>query len=817
MRAPDPDSPSLMMPRRAAALVAFLLAVVAVLPPGPALVGAEGEPASTAAPEPTATPVAVVAVPEIAARIEETAAVLRKLERILATPPQIAAIEEKLPDLARSIEERKEDPARLLAQGAPARVIEYLNATWQGIRDDLTGWSRDLTRRSVELEGALQDLGAQRDLWAASRTEAAASQAPPELLKRIDATIDSIKQLQDKFGERRKQTLILQSRVASEVAPSEKILADLGEARLARVGKTLERDSPPLWEIGRGAGPNAGARAALSDVRDLLAYKSTEAREWLSANRGQALGQLLLLFCLGLFLRLAGRRAGTLDGSAELADGVTRVLSRPWSAAIVLVIVASRRLDLHGLYGQLPDLLDQATTFLLLPAAYRLLRGLAPRTLGPYIWIFTVFVVLDQMRAMLLAVPDVERLWLIGELLAAIGCLAAIAFGRSARLGDLRAALGLPRMRELALLGIALCATALGAAIGGWMELARLLSSAVLASIAIGVIFRIVARIAEAVVAVLLRVPPLGTANSVVHHRIPLEGRIRGAIDLFAVAAWVFAVLRNLAVGHLVLEAGKGLLETRIGAGGMSLSLGDALAFGLTLWVAALLSRFVRFLLDEEIYPRVELPRGIPFAISTVLHYALIGTGFVLALGGRGLDLNRVTVLAGAFGVGIGFGLQNIVNNFVSGLILLFERPIQVGDEVQVGDLVGEVRNIGVRSSTVRTPRGADVIVPNGSLISERVTNWTRPDRLRRIDVVVSTRYDADPEKVLRLLRETARTHPAILADPPPEGLLTRFAENSMWFELRAWTNRLEQVAAISSDLHVRSYRTLGEAGYLPE
>ena len=157
------------------------------------------------------------------------------------------------------------------------------------------------------------------------------------------------------------------------------------------------------------------------------------------------------------------------------------------------------------------------------------------------------------------------------------------------------------------------------------------------------------------------------------------------------------------------------------------------------------------------------------------------------------------------------------MNNFVSGLILLFERPIQVGDEVQVGDLVGEVRNIGVRSSTVRTPRGADVIVPNGSLISERVTNWTRPDRLRRIDVVVSTRYDADPEKVLRLLRETARTHPAILADPPPEGLLTRFAENSMWFELRAWTNRLEQVAAISSDLHVRSYRTLGEAGYLPE
>jgi len=796
--------------RRAAAI-----ALVAFVACAPRPSTAEGEPASTVAPEPTATPRPVVAVPEITARIEETDGLLRRLERVLSTPPGVTAIEERLPELARAIEDRKDDPERLLAQGAPPRVIEYLNATWQGMRDELAAWGKELTRRALELEAALGELSAQRDLWAASRAEAAASQAPPELLKRIDSTVDAIREMQDKLGDRRKQTLILQSKVAAEVGPADAILADLGAARLARVGRTLERDSPPLWR----SGPLPGAKAILAETRDLLRYKRVEASAWLSDHRGRVLAELLLLLGLGLLLRAAGRRwesirreAGETGGEGDAAaeENSARVLRRPWAAAILLVVVAIR------LRGQIPELLDQSTTLLVLPAAARLLTSLAPPGTGALVAGFVAFILSDLVRGSLLAVPELERLWLLGELIAASACLAVFAFGRSARMDRWRAALRVPRVREISMVALAACVVGLLAAAAGWMELARLLGSAVLSTIALGVVFRLVARIAEGVLGVVLRVPPIGTSRAVVHERATIERRGRRVVDLLAVAGWVFAVLRNLAVGHLALEAGKDLLATRIGPGDMSVGLGDLIAFGLTLWLATMASRFLRFLLEEEVYPSLDLPRGIPFAISTVLHYALLGTGFVLALGALGLDLNRFTVLAGALGVGIGFGLQNVVNNFVSGLILLFERPIQVGDEVQLGELVGEVRDIGVRSSTVRTPRGADVIVPNGSLISERVTNWTRPDRLRRIDVVVSTRYGSDPEKVLALLREVARTHPAVLADPPPTALLARFAENTVWFELRAWTNRLEQVATVSSDLHLRVYRGLEAAGYLP-
>ncbi len=163
-----------------------------------------------------------------------------------------------------------------------------------------------------------------------------------------------------------------------------------------------------------------------------------------------------------------------------------------------------------------------------------------------------------------------------------------------------------------------------------------------------------------------------------------------------------------------------------------SISLGDIFAFAVTVWLAFLLSRFVRFVLEEDVYPRVNLAGGMPYAVSTILHYVILLLGFFIAIAAFGVDLSKFTILAGAFGVGLGFGLQNIVNNFVSGLILLFERPVKVGDVVQIGEDQGDLKRIGLRASVMRTLQGAEIIVPNGHLISEEVVNWTFSDQLRR-------------------------------------------------------------------------------------
>jgi potassium-dependent mechanosensitive channel len=205
----------------------------------------------------------------------------------------------------------------------------------------------------------------------------------------------------------------------------------------------------------------------------------------------------------------------------------------------------------------------------------------------------------------------------------------------------------------------------------------------------------------------------------------------------------------------------------------------------------------------------LKLARGIPYAISTILHYLVLLLGFFIALGALGIDLTKVTLLAGAFTVGIGFGLQNVINNFVSGLILLFERPIKVGDVIEAGGNVGEVSRIGIRASIIRTADGSEVIVPNGSLISSQVTNWTFSDRQRAIEISVNVAGGADPQRVVELLKRTATAQSGVSKEPLPQVYVTNFTAGSVTFQLRAWTDRHEDWTQLRSDLAVAANEAL--------
>ncbi len=197
-----------------------------------------------------------------------------------------------------------------------------------------------------------------------------------------------------------------------------------------------------------------------------------------------------------------------------------------------------------------------------------------------------------------------------------------------------------------------------------------------------------------------------------------------------------------------------------------------------------------------------------------LVNYGILAIGFFVAISVAGIDLSRFAIVAGALGVGIGFGLQNVVNNFVSGLILMFERPIQVGDTIEVGALIGHVLRIGFRSSTVRTYDGAEVIVPNGNLISSEVVNWTLSDRTRRLDVPVGVAYGSDPQKVLEVLNATAHAHKDVLPYPAPSIIFKGFGDSSLDFSVRVWIKDFEEFYRVSSELAVLIYEALNQAGF---
>jgi len=220
----------------------------------------------------------------------------------------------------------------------------------------------------------------------------------------------------------------------------------------------------------------------------------------------------------------------------------------------------------------------------------------------------------------------------------------------------------------------------------------------------------------------------------------------------------------------------------------------------LIVWGAFQLSRLARFVLEAEFFPRLRLGAGIPYAISTSLHYALLVVAFVAATYALGIDMTKLTILVSALGVGVGFGLQNIINNFVSGLILLFERPVKIGDTILTGTDSGTVERIGIRASVLRTPAGTEVIVPNGSLISNNVTNWTLSSQERIILIPLNVPRGPDIPRLVGLLTAAAGAHPKVLKQPPPIVVAQTLGAN-LGLELRVWTNAEEDWTTVRSEL----------------
>jgi len=208
-----------------------------------------------------------------------------------------------------------------------------------------------------------------------------------------------------------------------------------------------------------------------------------------------------------------------------------------------------------------------------------------------------------------------------------------------------------------------------------------------------------------------------------------------------------------------------------------------AVVFGAFLFVSRLLRRVLR----DRVYPRTHLDAGVRNAINSFINYGLLTLGVLIALQTIGLQLTTLTVFAGALGVGLGFGLQNIANNFVSGLILLVERPVKTGDYVDLGTTRGVVERIGARSTLIRTRDNIAIVVPNSELISQTVTNWSLKDPKTRIHIEVGVAYGTDPRRVQEILIDVARHHPLVLDHPEPKVWFNDFGASSLDFVLLAW------------------------------
>ena len=259
-------------------------------------------------------------------------------------------------------------------------------------------------------------------------------------------------------------------------------------------------------------------------------------------------------------------------------------------------------------------------------------------------------------------------------------------------------------------------------------------------------------------------------------------------------------------------QARDALDVTIVEFGKTSITLWSVVYFVVLLALLFWATKVLQGLITRRLLVRTGMDYGARHAVGAIVRYVLLLVGFLVIVQTAGIDLTTFNVLAGAIGIGVGFGLQNVVSNFFSGLIIMFERPIKVGDRIEVDDVEGDVIEIGARATTVLTNDNIAIIVPNSKFITENVVNWEYNDKQVRFKIDVSVAYGSDVRKVEKLLLEVARENADVLDDPAPVVRLMEFGDSGLKMELRVWSSSLvHRKGRLTSALNFAIYEKFTE------
>ena len=757
-------------------------------------VTAPGQPASgsPAKPNPASTPIPLTTVPLEA---QSALASLQEIEANVSKDQSSAdGLGRTLLELTGEIDARTADDTSVLTNSPSLDVLYRLKLAWRNFGVRLSVSEVELKRYVTSSEEQLARVDQLNKIWQATFQSAKQPQTSPAVLQLVQSVIDSVERTRQAVGSGQEHLLTLQSHLLEGEARVRRALSSIEQGENRALENIFVRDAQPIWSL----------QTSLSTEWQKQSDESfsSQLKTSIAFSRRLPFSYLIHVLFIGLVagvLHWMRRRIRRLAEQKPELQHALPILDLPISTAFALSMLL-----VPAIYAQAPRLIHAIIGAVTLIPAVAILRRLLDRHSYPILNAIVLLYFVGQLRILAASLPVLGRFTFLAQVLGASLFLVWVlrSWGLPPEAAETHGRVW-RTIRAIAKIGLLFLPAAFLANIFGYVNLGNLLGIIFFRSVYIAAMLYTAIRILEGLISIALQVRPLGSLRVIILHRPMIQRRACRVLEFLAFLFWLNLLLNFFGLITPVIETTKAALNANLALGSFGITPGQILAFLITVWVSFLVSKFLRFLLEEDVYHHLHLARGIPYAISTMLHYVILLLGFFIALGALGIDLTKVTILAGAFTVGIGFGLQNVINNFVSGLILLFERPIKVGDVIEAGGNVGEVSRIGIRASVIRTADGSEIIIPNGSLISSQVTNWTFSDRQRSVEVSVNTAGGVDPQRVVELLKRTAAAHPGVAKEPLPQVYVVNFNAGAVSFQLRAWTDRHEDWAQLRSDLSV--------------
>ena len=743
---------------------------------------------------PAATPPPPIALGDVVAQAQAVTAQLREDQTRLGTDQIAQIVSDNLPVVTREVNERAAEDATLLGSTPSLSSLQTSQAAWQSLADSLSGSVKALSDRAKEVDGIITKIDDLAQTWQATLDSAQKSPAPAEIIQQIKTVRGVITDTKKVAQAAQAKILSVQTSVAEQETRISDGVADINKAMETARTQLFQQDHPRLWDLGAATQASTGivAQEKISLQAQLKALK----KYLLAKIPAIVIHLLILALLLAGFFWIRSTIKSESEKQAALVHAA-QVFDVPVATGVLLALLLTA-----WLYPDAPRLLWAGVGAIALIPAIIIIRRLIEPANFCLLYATVIAYFVDQLRYVLMPAGILSRFLFIFELLAASIFLLATLHSNSLR-GSGQESSRLKRLTRIYLhVAIFVFVFAGLANVLGYVQLSILVGKGMLESSYLAVVLYAAVRIADALVAAALNIRPLTRLGMVRRHHDLLYENLSALIRWLAFGLWVVVALQFFSQLDLVWQGINRLLSTELQWGSIkNIQLGPLLAFPVTVWASFLLSRFIRFALEEEVYPHLHLGRGIPYAASTMVHYTVLVVGFFVAAKAGGAHLSQFSFLAGAFGVGLGFGLQNILNNFVSGVILLFERPIKVGDIIQMdATTMGTVERIGIRASVIRLTNGSELIVPNGNLISNPVTNWTLSSCERLIEIPVNVTSKTDPQHIMNLLTNTAKAHASVLKNPSPQTLLITLGA-AMNFRVRVWVDSEEDWMKVTSEL----------------
>ena len=741
---------------------------------------------------------------DVPAKAAKTVYALKEMDKNLRENKETIEIHKVLPSYADAISGLLQDPIYKDLKNQSIRTLQKHRQEWEVYSRELQGWDQQAKERMEVYDTSREELEKHSALWSETHINANRESAPQVIQNHIANVIIQVEELRNHAKINYDLFLTDVNLITTNMAAIDEKILLLKETEEILSNRIFYQNKAPLTQLF-----STDTFSPLHYVKGIYTNIVDKLQEFKIYNQTHEdqqiimlLGSLVIIGFVGYFNYLYRKRK-LFVSKASMQKSEYFFIALPFSTAIILIVLLS-----VIVWPDAPKSVREMILYIIFIPVLRIIQTIIHKKAEPYFYSYFVLYFLSLMEKNAIGFDLDDRIVNIAISIALIVLIIKFIQNKVAdfiEMSMIKTIIYKTLPLVVLLLVISILSNLYGA-----MLLSEKIAHGVFTAFHASIIFYVLTIILSGYVIIMLRRRISSASNILDKYAAKIEHTTTFVIKLIMIVWWFKILIRVLGLETKLSEFFDTVMAQTWVIGSTTISLESVVSFIMILVSTWLTARFVHIVLDVEVFSRFKLSRGMPTAISTTLNYIIVISGVLIAFSSLGVSAEQFAIIFGALGVGIGFGLRNIIANFVSGIIMVFERPIQIGDTIEVDSTMGKVMSIGTRASAVQTFDGSEVIVPNESFISSKIINWTLSDERRRKVLQIKVAFDSDIETVLEIMRSVALSNDNVLKEPEPLPTFQGFGDYYLEFKLYYWLT--ENLIVAQSDVAIAVYKGLKEA-----